>query len=474
LKPSPAISRSDAYSAMITPAAISDILSRHIAAMSPAALPAATLASAKRVLLDASGVMLAASGMAEEPRAFIAAAKAGGAGPCAILGTAERVSAPMAALANGAMAHTLDYEDAFDRVPGHPNASLVPALIALVQMEGAVDGPRFLTALATGCDFACRMAVALRRPMEAGNWYPPPMLGGFGAVAGAANLLGLSAEQTRDALSLMLCQTVMPGEIKYSQGTVIRAVREAFPAQAAVMSALLAREGVAGFEQPLEGRAGFYALFAGGEFDSSDLTDGLGQRFWIEQLTFKPWPSCRGTHPFIELALNLLASHGFDPQRITAIDVAVDDVQQMLVEPAERKAAPQVAIDAKFSIPFVIAIALARGRVSLDDFDRTALADPQLLALTAKVSATVAPETGWKRGCGGRMIIRMDDGRQFEAVTGDALGSPERPLDDGQLVAKFIDCAARAAQPLSADAAAHFAQQILSLEDCADVGALFA
>jgi 2-methylcitrate dehydratase PrpD len=76
--------------------------------------------------------------------------------------------------------------------------------------------------------------------------------------------------------SLMLCQNVMPGEIKHSPGTIIRAVREAFPAQAAVTSVLLAREGVAGFEQPLEGKAGFYALYAGGRFDAGDITDRLG------------------------------------------------------------------------------------------------------------------------------------------------------------------------------------------------------
>jgi 2-methylcitrate dehydratase PrpD len=442
--------------------------------MRPADLPASTLNAAKQVLLDASGVMLGASGLAQEPRAFIALARASGPGPCTILGTAERVSAPMAAFANGAMAHALDYEDAFDQVPGHPNASLVPALLALAQAEGPVDGQRFLTALALGSDLACRMALALRQPMEIGGWYPPPILAGFGAVAGAANLLGLSAVQTRDALSLMLCQTVMPGEIKYSQGTVIRAVREAFPAQAAVLSVLLAREGVAGFEQPLEGRAGFFALFAGGHFAESDLVDGLGRRFWIERLTFKPWPSCRGTHPFIEMALELRRAHDIDPAQIAAIEVAVDDVQQMLVEPARRKAAPEVAIDAKFSVPFVLAIALARGRVGLDDFGAGSLGDRQVLELAAKVSATVAPEDSWQRGEGGRMSIRMIDGRSFEASIDSALGCPERPLDESARIAKFIDCAGRAARSLGQDAAERLAGRILGLENCPDVGKLFA
>ena len=81
----------------------------------------------------------------------------------------------------------------------------------------------------------------MRQPLEDGGWYPPPILGAFGATAAAGRLLGLAPEHVRDALSLTLCQVTAPGEIKHSRDTVVRAVREAFPAQAAVLSALLAR-----------------------------------------------------------------------------------------------------------------------------------------------------------------------------------------------------------------------------------------
>lgn len=452
---------------------LSDQLCAGLAEIDFVDLTAATVTAAKRVLLDATGVMQAASGSAPEVAPFIKLARASGSGPCAILGTGHRVAAPSAALANGAMAHALDYEDAFDRVPGHPNASLVPALIALSQSAGPVDGRRFLAALAGGCDLACRMALALRRPMEAGNWYPPPMLGGLGAAAGAAKLLGLGGQGIRDALSLMLCQTVMPGEIKYSQGTVIRAVREAFPAQAAVTSALLAQSGVTGFEQPLEGRAGFYALYALGEYDEADLLDGLGENFWIEQLTFKAWPSCRGTHPFIELALGM-RDRGLVPCDIASITVRIDEVQRMLAEPLPRKQAPQTLIDAKFSVPFCTALALLRGRVDLDSFTGDTLGDAGVLAMAAKVSAEMAGAgNGWQAGSGGGLAITLRDGTLLEAETDNALGCAERPLSEAQLVDKFADCAGRAEVPIGQVAARALAARFLALEDCADVGALF-
>ena len=99
-------------------------------------LPPAARHAAKRVLLDAVGVMLGASGMARETESFLSLARSMGEGPCAILGTGVSANPAMAALANGAMAHALDYEDAFDLAPGHPNASLVPALLALSQRRG--------------------------------------------------------------------------------------------------------------------------------------------------------------------------------------------------------------------------------------------------------------------------------------------------------------------------------------------------
>ncbi|SLK10511.1 MmgE/PrpD family protein [Novosphingobium mathurense] len=450
-----------------------DRLCQWVADLAFGDLPETTVAAARRVLLDASGVMLAASGLSPEVRPFIALAA--GEGPCSLLGTGKTASPQMAAFANGAMAHALDYEDAFDRAPGHPNASLVPALLALSQSLGAVDGERFLVALVAGCEVSCRLGLALRKPMEAGGWYPPPILAGIGAAVGAARLLGCSPRQVRSAISLAMCQVTMPGEIKHSAGTVIRAVREAFPAQASVQAAQLARADVAGFERPLEGTAGFFALYAGGEFDPRALAGDLGRRFCIEELTFKPWPSCRGTHPFIEMALALRDKHALTPEEIRAIHVGIDDVQRMLTEPPERKAAPATVIDAKFSIPFTVALAIARGGAGLDDFCAATLADPCLLALAGKVVAVPDWQSGSHlRGVGGSIRIELADGRSLSAACATALGSPEMPLSEAQLVDKFIDCAARAEVPLPPDAANTLADSLLTLETCQDVGQLFA
>lgn len=448
-------------------------IAEHIAAASFDRLPPATVRATKRALLDAVGVMLGASGISEDVEPFIEAARRGATSPqAAVLGRGFRTSAELAALANGAMAHALDFEDTFDRAPGHPNAALIPAALAVAEARGGVSGRELITAVALGCDLSCRIALSLRAPMEAGGWYPPPILGSIGAAAAAARLLGLSPRQVADTLSLILCQVSCPGEIKHDEATVIRAVREAFPASAAVRSAQLAQLGVRGFERPLEGEAGFFRLYVDGEYDPGDVLDGLGEHYWIEELSFKPWPSCRGTHPYIEAAENMLRRHGVAASRITRIVVGGGEVQRMLFFPFERKRAPATAIDAKFSIPFTVALALAERGVTLDSFDDASRNDPEVLRLAGLAEYRELPGWGRERAASGLLELHLSGGQVLSEQVDDPLGSPARPMSERQLRAKFAQCAARARCPLSSGQSDEAADQIESLEHIDDIAAL--
>jgi 2-methylcitrate dehydratase PrpD len=454
---------------------LSDRIAAHVAGSRFEHLPATTLAATRRALLDGLGVMLAASGLSPDVAPFIALAggmPAGSDACVSVLGTGLRTCAPLAALANGAMAHALDYEDAFDAAPVHPDASLLPALIALAQGAAApVSGREFLTALAVGCDLACRMALCLRRPMEDGGWYPPPILAAYGAAAGCARLLRLDARGVRDALSLMLCQATCPGEIKHSPDTVIRAVREAFPAQAAVLAAQLAAGGVRGFERPLEGTHGFFALYAGGEYAPDELLRGLGEHWRIEELSFKPWPCCRGTHAYIEAVQSLRARHGLTAADIAGVRIAGGAVQRMLCEPLARKRRPQTLIDAKFSLPFTVAAAWLHEDVTLASFTPRTLTDETLLALAARCDWEPRADWGADRAAAGELGVRLHDGRELWASVPQAMGHPSRPLSDARLREKFRDCARSARQPLPVAAIETLADGIANFANCEDAGA---
>lgn len=446
-------------------------LARHATAFDARSLTPQVVHATQRAILDGLGVMLAASGESPDVRPFHDWVRAQPGPPEAmLLGFNSRASAAQAAMVNGAMAHALDYEDAFDPAPLHPNASLLPAALATLESRASrCTGRELLAAVALGCDLVCRMGLSLQRPMEDGGWYPPPILGAFGATLAAGRLAGLHARQLCDAWSLLLTQNSCPGEIKFSAESTLRAVREAFPAQAAITCVQLAARGVRGFDAPLEGKAAFYALFAHGEYDPNALLDGLGERFWIEHLSFKRWPCCRGTHAYIEAAQRLRRAHTFAPRDIESIVCLGGNLQKMLAGPRPQKQAPRTAIDAKFSIPFTVALAFIDQEVTLSSFAESRLRDPDLLSLARKCEFRL--ETRVRSPAAGELRVRLRDGRDFRHAITRALGGPARPLSDAALREKFIDCASRAASPIEPARAARRADRILALDAEPDAAA---
>jgi 2-methylcitrate dehydratase PrpD len=423
-------------------------IARHIVQTTYRELPTTTLAATKASLLDALGVMMAATTLGEGTQAFADLAMDGG-GPqeATLIGRGRRVPLLMAALANGALAHAIDFEDGHDGAPVHPNAAQIPAALALAQAHGIADGRLLLTALAIGCDLGCRLGLALRTDPATLGWYPPPILGAFGALAACAKLIDLDERQIVDAMSLLLCSTTCSGEIKYAPRSHMRAVRDAFPAQAALQAVLLAKRGVVGFETPLEGRAGLFALYARGDYDLDRLVDGLGKRFEGDRLTFKAWPSCRGTHAFIEGALAIRAELGEAAAPIEAIDLIGHPVMRMLDEPHDAKRAPATAIDGKFSAPYCVATALSDGEVTLDSFSPSARARPDVAALAHRVTFSVIDGANADAIASGGITVRLSDGRVLTRFVTEPLGHPANPIGHAALAAKFRQCAALAVMP---------------------------
>lgn len=450
---------------------LSATLARHCCSSSYETIPAAAIEAAKRSLLDAIGVSVAASTLAPECRPFIDVARDQGAGACTILGVGAGVAPLPAAFANGALAHALDFEDAHDEALVHPNAPLVPVLLALAESEPPVDGRRFLAAMAVGCDLTCRLSLACGGALLERGWYPPSLVAAFGATAGASHLLGLDERQVLDAFSLLLGQLGSHGELINARGSVMRSVRDAFPAQAALSSVLLARRGVRGYDAPFEGQAGFFRVYAGGVDEQTLLAD-LGETYAGAQISFKPWPSCRGTHAFVEGALALRGLHGLATADVERLELTGDPVTGSIVaEPRAHKLTPGSVIEAKFSVYYTVALALELGTVTLGSFDERRLCDERVLALARRIHY----EADGARVPGSGVVTAVRrDGSRVEAAVESALGSPESPLGDEALIAKFSDCVSYAASPIEPADALRLAEDILRLEKSDDVGALTA
>ena len=396
--------------------------------------------AARIALGDGLAVMTAAVTLEPATKPFLDHAQAlGGTGPARIIGRGRSVTAPMAALANGALAHALDFEDTFEPGMIHPNASLIPAVLALAQAQGATGGA-VLKALAIGCDFACRLSLALDGDPAQRGWYHPPVLSGLGATLGSAHLLGLSEGQALDALGLFIAQFMLSDELKRSPHSHLRAVREGLAARAAVEGALLAAAGVRAVDRPLEGESGIFAQLTGNRPREGALTGGLGESFAGPDVSIKRWPSCRGTHSAIVAAL-ALRDRNIHASQILRVMVVATPPNDMLFMPRENRIAPATAIDAKFSIPFVFAAALAHGSIDLGTFADTQLCDPSILDLARRVELqAVHPSDGFEA----RYEVELLDGDKIveEVVTVPEWRVSTMGLAD--LRPKFADCLERA------------------------------
>jgi len=441
------------------------------------AVPAAAIRAAKWSLLDALGVMLGAGGLEEacEPFCRLAREVSPAGGRCLLIGTDIHVPAPLAAFANGALAHALDYEDAYDGAPLHPNAALMPAALAMSQHLGNLSGAELLIALVVGADVTCRMGLALEASPEDWGWYPPPLLNSIGAATAAGRLAALNASQMIDAWSLSLCQNSISKEFKRTADSTLRAVREAYPSQAGWMGAALARGGARGFEQPLEGESGFFRLYAANRYSRQRLVRDAGVVFEGAHVSYKPWPSCRGTHTYVEAALAWYRD-GVRAEDIAQIQMLGGAIQQMLGEPIERKRAPVTAIDAKFSAPFCVSSALIHGELTLDSFTSAALGDARVLALARRAALSLDPQSPAEGDLiAGTTSLQLRDGRTLQRTITHPLGSPAQPLSEQQLIAKFSDCAAHARRRLRPRAQRALIETVMRLETVSDLeSALFA
>jgi 2-methylcitrate dehydratase PrpD len=434
-------------------------------------LPDSAVQAAKRSIMDALGVALAAGKLGQVTPAFVQLARSSGTGPCKLIGHDLWVAPAVAALVNGAMSHALDYEDTHDGGLVHPNGTALPAALAIAQQRGAVSGRQFIAAIAVAADITARLGLSMGNVDTPRGWSIRPLLGTYGATAAAGKLLGLNEDQLVEAFGLAFTQaTCSAGFLGYPPSHM-REVRDGFGAQAAVTAALLAREGVRCYDQTFEGPQGLFALYAGGQYDPDRLMAGLGRIFEGDRISFKPWPSCRGTHAFVEAALELRQRHRFASAEIEQVRADVSDMFRVLCEPFGQKCRPATANDAKFSLPFTAATALTHGRLGLSEFLPAALSDESVLALASRFRCHVRPAATDDALRGGLVVV-LRDGRELPLAIEQPLGGPDRPLDEEALLAKFVDCARYAVSPRNGAEALRMAAAISKLETAAGLEAL--
>ena len=276
-----------------------------------------------------------------------------------------------------------------------------------------------------------------------------------------------------DAFSFNLCQSTCSSELVNNATTAVRSVREAFTARNAVVACYMAKQGLRGFAQPLEGQLGLYHMLLRDQYSPARVTDGLGRRYEAAELTFKAWPCCFGTHSPITAMKQLLAQGDFTPDEIEHIQVSIGAHNKILFEPLEQRRNPETSIIGKFSIPFTVATAAIYGTVDLHSFSQERLHDENVRALAAKTDYTYMDE--WQRGkeTYARVVVTAR-GRQYEKLVTTPFGTPENPMSDEDFDLKFHSCAAFAKIKRTDEALETIKKTVRALDSLEDIGTLTA
>lgn len=429
----------------------------------------------KHQVLDLLGVAVAGIGEPGPRQLLELVQEWGGREESAIIGSGMKVPAPNAAQVNAALAHARDYDDVHEKAVMHPGiVSIVPAL-ALAERTRGVSGRELITAVALGTDMVCRLGLATRpgvSPIQTG-WHFTTLYGYPTAALTSGRILGLDEEQMISAFGLAYHQCGGNGQC-VTDGTLAKRLGPGFAVRGGMTAALMARKGITGARNSLEGDQGLFKVYHGGAYDRDLLVGGLGRRFEGLNVSLKPYPCCRGVHAAIDAALALRREHGPDLGAVREIVIRTGaNNHRLLCTPFAAKVQPRNAVDSQFSIPWGVATALLHGRVGMEHFTSAAVRGEAMLSLTSRVRTEVDPAMDSARGVEPASVsLLLGDGRTLSARTELAIGSPEQPLGFDDCVRKFRDCVSFAGDVLSPAKADRAIELVADLERLRDVSEL--
>ena len=432
-----------------------DRLARFTAGIRLAALPAATVAAAKLVLLDTLGAVVAGSALSEKGRLADLAAARAPEGRATLLGHGARADAFWAALANATAGVALEVDEGNRHGGGHPAVHVIPGALAVAE-ERALDGRRLLEALVAGYEIGSRLggATTPRANVHShGTW------GTISTAAAVARLADLDAAATREVMNLAASMSPANSWTPALEGATIRNLYPGRSAWTGILAVELHRCGFTGLR---DAPSDVYGTILADRFEPASAVAGLGEGYRIEANYFKLHACCRYNHFALDAIAAMRRAHRFAAEEVAAVRVTTIPFGLRMADPD-----PANMLGAKFSIPYAVAAALVLGRADMAAFEPAALADPRIRDLARRVEVGADPEMSPRRADypTARVRVRLRDGRALEETATVGLGDADNPVPAGDVVAKFLALAAPALGVSRARQAADAVSEVDTLED---------
>ena len=411
-------------------------------------VPEPVAASVRQRTLDILGLAVAAHRLETSAMILGHVLDQGGHAQATAVGLPDRVTAAQAALVNGVLAHSLDYDDTHLPSVLHPSACVVPAALAAGEHARA-SGETVVRAIAVGLEVAVRLGMAGYDEALGNSVYfehgqhATSITGAMGAAVAASLAYGADEDGVLHALGLTASMASGIIEANRTGGTVKR-LHCGLAAQAGVTAAQLARRGFTGPPTVLEGRFGFFEAWLHGQYDAAQVTDGLGQEWAVPGIFFKPYPANHFTHAIVDAGLAFRA-RGVRPEDVASVTVGVAGaVIRTIGEPIETKRTPETGYQAQFSGPYAVTAGLFGGGglgVGLEDYSDDLAQDPARRALMARVEVVADPRCDaiFPHQFPAIVTVRTTSGEELVEEVLANRGGPDRPLSDAELAQKFTD-----------------------------------
>lgn len=403
-----------------------------------AVIPAEVIDKAKLSLLDTLGCCIYGSTLAPVRMLAQMAIAEGGQPVATILGTGQRTSSALAALVNGTAAHAFQLDEVHAGSTLHPGSVVVPALAALSEAAGGIDGRDFLAAMVAGYEVGTRIGNACEGRMFTRGWHNQGATGPLAAAAAAARALRLDPERTNHALGLAASQSA--GLMAVQEGANAKAFHSGRAAQSGVYAALLARSGYTGIEDVLDQDYGaFFSTLAGGH-NHAKLTAGLGGEWETLKVGYKLAPASNGSITAMATLVRVMQENGLaahDIEQITA-GVSTNTFEHCGwdFDPAALKG----VLAAQMNLRYGLAVMALDRAATPAQFCEARIKSPDIAAFLPKIDVRVhAPYDGnaaLRLAC--TLEVRVGGGRDFSGETLYRPGGAEDPIPPEDLERKFV------------------------------------
>ncbi len=431
----------------------------------PLSVSTAAHNAAKKFMFDSIGVALAGGAVAQSAMVLNAAESWGSGADARVWGSAQRLPAPSAAMVNAFHIHNQEFDCVHERAVVHPMAVILATLFAVAERQKNISGTSFLAALALAVDVAATIGMCATKPLR---FFRPAMCGCLGATAGAALLAGLDKQQMRDAFGIAYSQ--LAGTMQaHVEGTPALALQVAFAARSAVCAVDLAAAGFRGPHKILDGQHGYFSLFEQGAAPDAAFAE-LGTVWQVERVSHKPFPTGRAAHGGIAGLRTLMAEHGFVADDVESVVLSAPPLIRQLVDrPMKRDMNISYA---RLCLPFLAAVTMIDGTVTLDAYRAKTLASTRVFALAERVKLVADTNLDPNALAPQHLIVRLKNGRTFEHAMPAVFGVPEAPMSAADQREKFDDCCRHAINPLSKKQIQTLVDAIDNIENLDDVSFL--